>query len=372
MNKILQNVTFIVFLLFGLQAISQETIWLSNSPPDAMKKEVKASGMHRYSSLISKKRGGKTKGDSKTKKSKYQKNATDSTSKKDQKSEKKKGESSYKRPSTKYAHWLREGSSIKDSKYVSLADSTDYQLIMMSPEGKSESIELVKDKASYAKFELNEEGYHNAYLIIKKGLGDTLHINISKAELLSHSCRNGHHKKLEARPVRYYPEISEFEVIRQRHPYEDYHFFTSSGDTETFKTILDGEALEGVKVTINTEKGWSRTLMTDKNGEINTEFIQDYFSNWKELNTRKIYYYMLQADYTLKKDIHYNGKDYKYIHYTVTMSDGYRPSKTMYTSMFWGLIIFLITTLVSVIGVFIYKERRKRPYKEVRFNESNK
>ncbi|MEN8187957.1 MAG: hypothetical protein ABFR05_12580, partial [Bacteroidota bacterium] len=196
--------------------------------------------------------------------------------------------------------------------------------------------------------------------------------NIAKAELLSHSCRNGHHKRLEARPVRSYPEITEFEIIRQRNPHEDYHYFTSSGNTETYKAIYEGKPLSDVKVKINTEKGWSKTHSTNKNGELKTQFIQDYFSDWQELNTRQIYYYMLEADYTLKKDIQYKGKDYRYIHYTLTMSDGYRPSTLMYSSMVWGLIVFLITMVASIAGIFIYKERRKRPYKEIKFNESNK
>lgn len=358
MYRVVKKLILIILLFFALQVVAQEPIWLSNQPPKTMEKEVKASGMHRYSSLQRSTRKAKvTSGSEKYKKS--------------EKTNSKKAKNSYKRSSTKYVQWLRKGNSIKDATYICLPDSIDYQLKLISPTGQEEPISLEQNKACYVKFELNEEGYYNAYLILKNGTQDTLYVNIAKAELLSHSCRNGHHKKLEARPVQYYPEITEFEIIRLRHPHEDYHYFASSGDTETFKALMNGKPLPGVKITINTEKGWSKTGFTDKNGEFKIQFLQDYFSNWQELNKRKTHYYMLEADYIQPKDNQYKGKNYKYTHYILTMSDGYRPSRTMYASMVWGLIVFLTALIISIAGIFFYKERRKRPYKEIKFDESN-
>ncbi len=358
--------------LFLMQpVVAQETIWLSNTPPESMQKMVKTSGMHRLSAIDSKKLRGKPDNGNKKKEDQYKKIKTDSTQKGRPQTTAKGGKKSY-RPSTKYLQWIRKGNSIQNAKYICLDDETDYELTLMSPEGNKEKIEIVTDSICYAKFELNEEGYYNTYLTIKKAVGDTLHVSIAKAELLNHSCRNGHHKRLEARPVRTYPEVTDFEMIRNRNPHEDYHYFTSSGSEEVFKVIYDGKPRSGVKVTLNTEKGWSKTFFTDENGEINAQFIQDYFSKWQELNSREIYYYMLKADYTTEKDIHFKGKDYSYVHYTLTMSDGYHPARTMYASMVWGLIVFLIALIASVAGIFIYKERRKRPYKEIKFNESNK
>jgi len=370
MIKIIQNIVVFIFLFFGFQINAQDAIWLSNTPPVSMEKKVKTSGMHRLSAIDSKKLRGKPDNGNKKKGDQYKKIKTDSTQKGRPQTTVKGGKKSY-RPSTKYLQWIRKGNSIQNAQYICLDDKTDYELTLMSPEGNKEKIEIVTDSICYAKFELNEEGYYNTYLTIKKAVGDTLYVNIAKAELLNHSCRNGHHKRLEARPVRTYPKIIDFEMIRSRNPHEDYHYFTSSGSEEVFKVIYDGKPRSGVKVTLNTEKGWSKTFVTDENGEINAQFIQDYFSKWQELNNREIYYYMLKADYTTKKDIHYKGKDYSYVHYTLTMSDGYRPARTMYASMVWGLIVFLIALIASVAGIFIYKERRKRPYKEIKFNESN-
>ncbi|WP_456379457.1 hypothetical protein [Lutibacter sp.] len=368
MKKIIKNIVLLSFLLLAFQLKAQDVIWFSNTPPKEMEKMFKTSGMHRWSAIDSKKINSKPReGNNENKYNKKIKKDSASSSKpvRSNKSSKR----SY-RPTTKYVQWIRSGSSVKDAAYICLDKNVDYTIDLFSPTGKKENINLIKDQACYVKFEMKDEGYYNAYLKIKKVKGDTLYINIAKAELINHSCRNGHHKKLEARPVNTYPKVSEFEVYRKRQPYEDYHYFTFSGGNETFKAIYLGKPVSDVKVTINTEKGWSKTMLSDENGEVNTKFIQDYFSEWKELEHRKIFYYMLEAEYTVKKDINYKGKEYSYIHYTLTMSDGYRPSKTMYSSMLWGLIVFVITLVISIGGVFIYKERRKKPYKEITFKET--
>ena len=336
---------FYIFFFISLTGVAQEPVWLSNQPPKSMKKIIKTSGMHRYSSF-KKKRG----------KSKH--------------SAKKQGKkTSYKPSSTKYVHWIRQGASVDKAPYICLPDSMEYDLVMMSPERKKAPVKYVKDSVCYITFHLDEEGYYNAYLITKQGLGDTLQVNIAKAELLSHSCRNGHHKKLEARPVQFYPEITDFEIIRQRKPHETYHFFISSGDEVKYTALYKGHPLTGAQMSLHTQKGWSKTGLTDKEGNFKVQFIQDYFTDWKELDKRKIYFYLVTADYTIKQDVRYKGKDYQYIHYTTTMSDGYRPSRIMYASMVWALVVFLVTLIISILVIYIYKERRSKPYKEINFNE---
>ncbi len=353
----------LIIILSGWSINAQDIIWLSNTPPDFMKDRIKTSGMHRFSALKSDRRSGKPS----EKEHKYNKFKSDSTKK--GKRSKKESRASYYGSGTQYVQWIRQGSSVENARYICLDDSTDYTLMLMSPTSEKSNIEMVKSKACYLKFAMPDEGYYNAYLIVKKTQGDTLHINIAKVELLNHSCRNGHHKKLEARPVMHYPEITDFEVIRKRHPYEDFHYFSSSGDEETYQALFNGKPVEGVKITMNTEKGWSKTVYTDKEGKVNIQFLQDYFSKWQELNGRKVYYYLLEADYTVNKETEYKGKVYPYVHYTLSMSDGYHPARTMYASMVWGLIVFLLVTVVSIAGIFIYKERRKKPYKELQFDE---
>ncbi|MEN8188013.1 MAG: hypothetical protein ABFR05_12865, partial [Bacteroidota bacterium] len=168
MNKVIKNTIFICFLLFGFQINAQDAIWLSNTPPKSMEKSVETYGMHRLSVLKAKRRGGKSNSRGDKERSGYNKTVKDSAKKGDRKSTDKKGKKPYRPTPKKYIQWLRKGSSVRDAKYTCLDEKSDYDLTLMSPEGKEEDVEVVKDSICYAKFELNEEGYYNAYLIIKE------------------------------------------------------------------------------------------------------------------------------------------------------------------------------------------------------------
>ena len=132
---------------------------------------------------------------------------------------------------------------------------------------------------------------------------------------------------------------------------------------------MNGKPVEGANLTLVNQKSWSKTLKTNKEGNSTFQFIQDYFSSWQELNNREIYNYLLYGEITLPTQGNYEGKAYSYTHYTTSLSDGYRPAKTMYMSMFWAFAVFIITTIITVSGVFIYRFKRQRIYKEIKLDE---
>ncbi len=341
MKSISKTILLSIVILWSIEIYSQEPIWLSNQPPKEISRKYKYSGMHRYCAIRQK---------------------TDDANGRNRHGTWGK--------STDYVQWLRKGKSVAHSQYYLPSKNTEVDIKLKDPFGKGAKIELIKDSLAYIKFQLEDEGRYNAYVIIKEPVNqDTLLINIAKAELYSHSCRNGHSKKIINRPVKYYPDITDFEIIRIRKSDESLHHYTSSGDNEIFQVLYKGEPLKNVSVKIYTQKAWNKTLKTDKNGQVNIDFIQDYFSKIQELNRRKTYYYLVQADLMVEDSIQYQGKTYHNIHYITTVSDGYRPWRMMYKSKLWGLIIFFIVLVLSIIGIFIYKERRKRPYKEIVFNE---
>jgi len=335
-------INFIIFFFLTSITWAQEPVWLSNQAPRKLKKKFKTSGMHRYCAL-------RKKGDDKEGRNRH---------------------GSWGK-GTDYVQWIRKGASIERAQYVCPCKNEDYSLVLKDPMGKDQKIELIQeDSVCYVKFKLNQEGRYNAYYITQTPSDDALNINVAKAELISHSCRNGHYKKIDNRPVKFYPEVTDFEIIRIRKSGETLHHFTTSGTDEAFQVLYKGKPLSGVPVKIYTQKGWVNTKKTDKDGKVHIDFIQDYFSKLQELDRRKVYYYMVEADYTANDSITYKGQTYPKIHYTATMSDGYRPWRLMYSSKVWGLIIFLAVFVITSIGVFVYKERRKRPYKEITFDES--
>ncbi len=324
---------FLAILLSSLVLrASDKPVWLSNVPPAHLKKSVSSYGMHR---LCTTKR--------------------------------KRGE----RGAIKVIQWVREGASVQHARYLFLSDTAAYRTFVFSPHKKKVRSKVVNIKGkSVVEYVDNEEGYYNVYLVIKRVSGDTLYVDVAKAELLSHSCRNGHKNVRKAVKPKIYPEVIPFEIVRERHLNEDFHFFIASGDRFTYKPVLNGKPVPGIPVTLCTEKGWSNKEKTDKTGGAEFQFIQDYFTHWSELNRRKIYYYLIYSEFTIDKSGKFQGQDYRYVHYSTSLSDGYFPSRTMYTSLVWSLIVFVVSTIVIVAGIAIFRERRKKPYKEYIFDEN--
>ncbi len=129
--------------------------------------------------------------------------------------------------------------------------------------------------------------------------------------------------------------------------------------------------VENAKLTFNTQTGWQKVLTTDKSGKASFQILQDYFSSWQELNYRIVYDYVIFGDITLAQTGKYIDKNYSYVHYTTSLSDGYRPARTMYMSMFWAFVVFMITIIISVVGIFLYKFNRNKKYKEIHFDEKD-
>ncbi len=323
--------TMLLLCCFINELFASDIIWLSNTPPAQSKENYKTYGMHRLSSI----RG--------------------------------------KRGSVKILCWIREGISPESSRYLITIDSDKTVSMVFSPKGEVVKSQVALYGKEYAlSFADIDEGFYNAYLLKQFIRGDTLFVVNAKAELSMHSCRNGHDKALLKNiEPRTYPDHIPFEVVRERLPGEDFHTFISSGDSVTFNALLNGQAVSEAKITLCTQKGWNKTSQTNDTGKATFQFIGDYFSRWEELNKRNIYHYLLIAEHTVIKQGTYKGQPHQYIHYVGTLSDGYFPSKTMYSSLVWSLVIFVLAVSLPVIAVYIYRERRKNPFKEIAFHEKN-
>jgi len=332
-NRIKPAYTFISVLLvcfFLIQPmVAQEINWFSNMPPEGEKKIV-TNGMHRLSSIKGKR-----------------------------------GQSSI-------IQWLRQGTNPEEAKYIQLSDSLAFDYQLFSPSKKQLKGELItKGGKSFFMYASKEEGYYNAYLIQKEVVGDTLNITVAKSEMLNHSCRNGHKLVRGIVGPHIYPETIPVEIIRTRLLAEDLHYFATSSDEVEYQFLVNGKPVKGANLTLVTQKNWNKTLKTNEEGKSTFQFIQDYFSSWQELNNREIYNYLIYGDVTLPEKGNYKGSEYSYIHYTTSLSDGYRPAKTMYLSMFWAFAVFILATVITVAGIFIYRLRRQKIYKEIRLDEKN-
>jgi len=327
-NKGVRLLGVLLLFSFLIQTVDAENhIWFSNKPP-ADDKRAAPSGMHGLSSI--------------------------------------KG----KRGSSSVIQWLRQGTHPLKSNYIQLSDTNNFEFYFYSPEEKETQGNFsTKGKIATLTYPSKEEGYYNGYLILKQVSNDTLYVNIAKAEMLNHSCRNGHKNVRKKIGPNAYPKTVPAEIIRKRTSSENFHYFALSGDEVEYQFLIDGEPVEGARLSFNTQTGWQKILHTDESGNSTFQILQDYFSSWQELNNRKVYDYVIFGDFTINESGNYKGEAYSYVNYTTSLADGYRPAKTMYMSMFWAFIVFMVTVIISVAGIFIYRINKNKIYKEVHFDE---
>ena len=167
-----------------------------------------------------------------------------------------------------------------------------------------------------------------------------------------------------------HPDNIPIEITRSRTRLENLHFFVSSGDNISYKVTKSSDPLDNASVTFNTQQGWKKTVRSNADGEAVLQVIQDYFTPWEELDNRNIYNYLVVAEYTGEEGGTYKGQSYRYTHYTATLSDGYRPSKVMYSSLSWALGIFLIVSLLIGGGVVFHRKRRIKVYREIQLTNA--
>jgi len=314
-----------LWILSSLSIRGQEALWLSNIPPEDRKSEIRTNGMHRLSSI------------------------------------------SAGRGQVQLVQWLRKGNGVLNSGYVLNSELPDAEIYCYTPHGQMLDCRVDSAKA-YKEIGFNNqvEGYYNLYVIHKRIRNDTLYVQVAKAELLNHSCRNGHKDVDDKILSHVYPEIIPLEITRSRTRLENLHFFVSSGDKIDYKITWFSEPLENAEITFTSHQGWQKITRTNSEGEASVQVIQDYFTPWEEIDNRNIYHYLAVAEYTEEKGGEFKGQRYRYTHYMASLSDGYYPSKVMYSSLSWALGLFLLFSLLAGGGVLLYRKRRIRVYREIK------
>ncbi len=255
--------------------------------------------------------------------------------------------------------WLREGEDPTISSYVMQSDA---RLILVDPDNKQ--TELAFDNKGYAdiSFDMPVEGFYNLFMINKEVDERILRVSVVKNEPLNHSCRAGHdHVKKKMPPTHF--QGTPLDIIRERAPKETFHSRKSSGDIINYKILLHGKPVDGASVTIVTQEGWRKMLLTDSEGRISFEMIRDYYPPWHEFNRRQMERFLVIAEYHSAEGGSHADKAYDGIHYKATSVGTYYPSTKDYQSYLYGLLIGLFGLTASAFGIYLYRRRRTDTYK---------
>ncbi len=266
--------------------------------------------------------------------------------------------------------WLRQGQAADNSDYVSRVDETP-KLVLIDTDGKVEEKLLKKDDKADAlnvAFAMPNEGFYNAYLKRQHVEGDRLEVQIAKAEVLKHSCREGHDHVQEKMPPHHNAGMP-LEIVRNRQPKENFHSRLGHGDEVSFTVLRNGNPLPGARVTLTSGQGWSKSLLSDEQGRVSYTMIRDYYPSWEAFEKRHAQPYLVNALYTMPQAGELDGQPYRETRYLASYAGKYYPSPDDYESYAYGLSFGLFALLSTGGGIYLFRRRRKRPYQEVSFND---
>jgi hypothetical protein len=262
--------------------------------------------------------------------------------------------------------WLRRGNDPLRASYVA-ADAVAGEVHLLDRHG--DRIPLapgVKAIPFHVTMTLDELGFYNAYLVERKVQSDTLQVEIAKFEVLKGTCCK---KGIEQEQTRALSDAEiPLELVREHHPDEGLMTRITSGDEVVLSVLRHGRPAAGVPVTLTTQQGWRSIRESDAEGRVAYTMLRDYFPSWHEFKRRHRDTFLVSASLEEEVGGVYDDTPHRAIRYTTTLSGHYYPSSHDYRSYAWGLGLTLLVAAFGGTSIYLYRRRRVRPFKEVRFD----
>lgn len=214
-------------------------------------------------------------------------------------------------------------------------------------------------------------GANNVYAVDRTIDNDMLVIRTAKWLSIHHSCGWGHdHKFDKSRQTSHSNSKIPLDIVVDNLWDKNFHSKVMSGDTINIKLLSNGLPATGAIVSITSDKGWKKTIKADKDGRAQVQMIRDHYpSNWFSFNRDTKSAFKLEARYQKDEQGLYDDIPYNKVQMLSTFAWRYYPARQEYHSYAWGLGIALAFSLISGLGVYVHRERRKRPLQEIVFDE---
>lgn len=265
--------------------------------------------------------------------------------------------------------WLRQGDDPAGAAYLGTGGPADaIQLVDARGSRAQVPLETVDGRAQ-ARCVLPELGFRNAYLTRASVRDGVLRLQLAKAELLRGTCcaklGDVDPKRLQAIADPGQP----LEIVREHAPDERLFTRIVSGDRVVFTVYRQGRPLAGARVVMLTQQGWQKRLVSDAAGQVAFTVIRDYFPAWHDFRRRHRESFLVVAETEEPGTGVRAGQAYARVAYQATLSGTYAPSPDDYKSYAWGLGLVLGVSAFAGLGIYLYRRRRLKPFKEVRFDE---
>lgn len=218
-------------------------------------------------------------------------------------------------------------------------------------------------------FEAPKNGYYTLLATNKYIKENTLYHKVAKIEYLhgKHGTDDKYTQNLSDAVIN---KDHKIDLIRVRDDREEsFYYKHNTGDTLRFKALLNGKTIANADVTMYIGTGWEKTVKTNKDGVASFKIIKDYFPKWSEFNRRHKGEFLIVLHLTENKQGELNGKTFKNTKYTVTYPANFYPSDSEYKSYGYGLILLIITLLISGFVIYRFRKNRTKPFKQIKHEE---
>lgn len=265
--------------------------------------------------------------------------------------------------------WLRSGTVPADAGFL---EETTGDYVLQGPENEAlDPAPFTAEAGHGIRFEMPEEGFYNAFYLERRVADKTLLVDIAKAEVLKHSCAEGHDRRftLSRMPPRR-TEAVPFEILRERLPGEEnFHSHLTSGDRLVFRVLHQGEPATGASVELVSQDGWRKRVTTGPEGRAAFRMVSDYHPRWPEFDEGHRQRFLVTAEYRTGEAGEYQGQPYAQTRYRANLSGAYYPAEAGYMSYVYGFGAFLIALLATGAGIYHYRLRQRRPSPRESFDE---
>ncbi|MFZ2162083.1 MAG: hypothetical protein WAW02_07695 [Sideroxyarcus sp.] len=267
--------------------------------------------------------------------------------------------------------WLRAGNDPQRSGFAQEDTEAQVETLLVAPDGKPEGEPLpsANDDHKGLSFEMPVQGFYRLYLTSRKLQGDTLNVNVAKAEVANFGHGGDEEEAAKGLQATRYSESAQLEIVRERKPDERKFFQLKSGEEQAFIVLRKGLPLQGARVRMISHQGWSKEEVSDEMGRVSFQIVRDYFPPWNDFEKRFKATYLLIAEANAAESGKYQDKPYTGVRYQASLSGNYYPSPTDYLSYAWALGVGMAILLFCGVAVYLYRRRRVKPYQEECFHE---
>ncbi len=272
------------------------------------------------------------------------------------------------RPVPMRTYWLNDSNISRDARAFVLHPDGSVEKVDIKKRGKNCTVSYrtpMKDGPMH--------GVHNLYVVDKKVINGRLTIRVAKWVTIHHHCSWGHDYKFDKKRIspKFLNTIA-LEIVGVGLWDGNFHSYTRSGDRIVFKVLSYGRPVANARVRLCTARGWCKEKVTDSNGKVTFQLIRDYYpEGWSHFKSQHRDRFYITAEYEVKGKGIYLGEPYNSIKMVSTFSWWYSPSRKDYTSYLAGFYVAMVALTLTGVFVYIYRERRKRPLREVVFNEKD-